>query len=349
MENITQRMNLVIDYIETHLTSEIDPKEIERIACCSYFDVGRIFSLIAGINISDYIRKRKLTLAGTELKRDHAKVIDIAQKYGYDSPVSFARAFQAFHGFNPSIANKEEAMLNIYPRLLYQISVKGVIDAMKKETITINGNEYEASYFGESDMSSWSFEFCKRKYWRLENTGEDFQDAVGLDQVLPYNNYPPINIKVGDVFVIDYYTLDGNIERKYYLADGTVWQDMACTREILIEYKECIRTDIFNICGKQYQADYFGTQDISSWSTYATKREFWRLEDVSGEFDGCPVLCDVLPYNNYPHIKIETGQVFVIDYHTRAGAIERKYYIANGTVWRDMPSTQQILIEQTKA
>jgi len=112
MENITQRMNLVIDYIETHLTSEIDPKEIERLACCSYFDVGRIFSLIAGINISDYIRKRKLTLAGTELKRDHAKVIDIAQKYGYDSPVSFARAFQAFHGFNPSIANKEEAILN---------------------------------------------------------------------------------------------------------------------------------------------------------------------------------------------------------------------------------------------
>ena len=103
MENITEKLNLVIDYIECHLMEDIDSKRIEQIACCSYYDIGRIFSLIADINISDYIRKRRLTLAGAELKSGNAKVIDIALKYGYKSPVSFARAFQCFHGFNPSI------------------------------------------------------------------------------------------------------------------------------------------------------------------------------------------------------------------------------------------------------
>ena len=84
MENIAEKLNLVIDYIERHLTEDIDPKRMEEIACCSYYDLGRIFSLIADINISDYIRKRRLTLAGAELKDDNAKVIDVALKYGYD-------------------------------------------------------------------------------------------------------------------------------------------------------------------------------------------------------------------------------------------------------------------------
>ena len=133
---------LVIEYIENHLTENIDPKQIEKIACCSYYDVGRIFSLIADINISDYIRKRRLTLAGAELKYDKAKVIDIALKYGYDSPVSFARAFQSFHGFNPSQTNKSDAILKVFPRLVYQICVKEVIDVMNKDKIIITVYEF---------------------------------------------------------------------------------------------------------------------------------------------------------------------------------------------------------------
>ena len=97
IKNIADKLNLVIEYIESHLADEIEQDEIAKIACCSYYEVGRMFSLIADISISDYIRKRRLTLAGAELKNDNAKVIDVALKYGYDSPVSFARAFQAFH------------------------------------------------------------------------------------------------------------------------------------------------------------------------------------------------------------------------------------------------------------
>ena len=136
MENIAEKLNLVIDYLESHLTEEINQAKIAQIACCSYYDVGRIFSLIADISISDYIRRRRLTLAGSELKYSGAKVIDVALKYGYDSPVSFARAFQSFHGFNPSLATKDDAALNVFPRLIYQICVKEVHEAMKKDVIT---------------------------------------------------------------------------------------------------------------------------------------------------------------------------------------------------------------------
>lgn len=344
MDNIAEKLNLVIEYIESHLTGDIDQARIAQIACCSYSDVGRIFSLIAGINISDYIRKRRLTLAGAELKYDGAKVIDVALKYGYDSPVSFARAFQAFHGFNPSLACKSDAKLNKFPRLIYQICVSEVLEAMKKEIITINGKEYEASYFGEMDMTSWSKEFSKRKYWRIENAYNDFKDKPRLREVLPYNNYPPINIGIGQVFVIDYYKDDEAALRRYYIADGTVWNDMPCTCEFVPDYLKPIKVDKITVCGKEYEASYFGAEDMSDWSDYATKREYWRLENAGGQFDNCEMLNNVLPYNNYPPLNIKIGQVFVIDYHTKSGTVDRKYYIADDTVWQDMQCTRQFKV-----
>lgn len=234
MENIAEKLNLVIDYIEHHLTEDIDPKRMEEIACCSYYDLGRIFSLIADINISDYIRKRRLTLAGAELKDDNAKVIDVALKYGYDSPISFARAFQAFHGFNPSFANKSEMVLKVFPRSVFQICVKSVMDAIRKDKLIINGKEYEASYFGEQDMAEWSEYATKREFWRLESVKGPFENSEMRNDVLPYNNYPSINIEIGQVFVVDYHTREETVDRIYYVADGTVWRDMPSTRRFVI-------------------------------------------------------------------------------------------------------------------
>ncbi len=347
MENITEKLNLVIDYIERHLADEIEQDEIAKLACCSYYDVARIFSLIADINISDYVRKRRLTLAGEELKYNGAKVTDTALKYGYDSPVSFARAFREFHGFNPSDASKSDMMLRVFPRLVYQICVKEVATEMKKEIIAICDKKYEASYLGESDMSSWSDMFCKRRYWRIEDSYNDFKDKPILEHVLPYNNYPPVNIEIGQVFVIDYYKKDSDvIERKYYISDGTVWNNMPCTREFILDYMQPIRTEKITVGGREYDASYLGEQDMTYWSDFAVKREFWRLECADELLSNCDYLVDVLPYNNYPQIKIEQGQVFVIDYHKNDGSVERRYYAADGTVWKDMPSTRQFVIKE---
>jgi len=349
MENIAEKLNLVIEYIESHLTEEIDQDEIARIACCSYYDVGRMFSLIANINISDYIRKRRLTLAGTELKYNGAKVIEVALKYGYDSPVSFARAFQAFHGFNPSLADKSENVLVMFPRLIYQLRVKGVVDVIKKETIAVNGKEYEASYLGEIDMRSWAPGYLKRKFWRLENAYEDFKDYPRISNVVPYNNYPPVNIEIGQIFVIDYHKENNEVERRYYASDGTEWNGMTCTSEFAAKFSVPERVEKIIICGKEYDASFLGEQDMSEWSDYATKRAFWRLENVNGDFDDCEKLSKGLPYNNYPPVKIELGQVFVIAYLTREGRIEHEFHIADGTVWQKMPSTRKFLIRGKKA
>lgn len=105
-----------------------------------------------------------------------------------------------------------------------------------------------------------------------------------------------------------------------------------------------IRMDRITVGKTVFNASYFGAVDMSSWSKYATKREFWRLEDTGKLFDGCTRTNQVLPYNNYPFIEIERGQVFVVDYHTRSGPVERKYYLADGTVWQNMPSTHEIIV-----
>ena len=144
--------------------------------------------------------------------------------------------------------------------------------------------------------------------------------------------------------MIDYYKPDGNVERRYYIADGTVWNDLPCTHEFILQYMQALRIDTMTIGGREYIASYLGEQDMSYWSDYATKREFWRLENADAEFNEWNKLNAVLPYNNYPPIDIEIGQVFVIDYHTKNGTIDRKYYVADGTVWKDMPSTREIVL-----
>lgn len=97
-------LQCAIDYVEEHLTDEIIYEEVAKRACSSVFHFQRVFSTICGYTIGDYIRYRRLSLAGSELAATKAKVIDVAFKYGYDSPESFSRAFAKFHGVSPSDA-----------------------------------------------------------------------------------------------------------------------------------------------------------------------------------------------------------------------------------------------------
>lgn len=90
-----------IDYIENHLTDKIDYKVLEKQECFSFYNIQKAFSLICGISIGEYVRKRRLTLAGNDLKNKKNKVIDVALKYEYDTPESFSRAFKSFHGISP--------------------------------------------------------------------------------------------------------------------------------------------------------------------------------------------------------------------------------------------------------
>lgn len=114
-----------INYIEENLTEKIDYDEAAKQASCSSFYFQRIFSILCGITLGDYIRNRRLTLAGNELSATDNKVIDIALKYGYESPESFTRAFSKFHGVTPSDAKKDGSKLKSFSPLSVKLTLSG--------------------------------------------------------------------------------------------------------------------------------------------------------------------------------------------------------------------------------
>ncbi|MEO4052802.1 AraC family transcriptional regulator [Solibacillus sp. CAU 1738] len=123
--DLLKSMNDAMRYIEDNLTNEIDFKVVARIANCSGYHFTRMFSFLAGITLSEYIRRRRLSLAAFELTNSNLKIIDIAIKYGYNSPDSFTRAFQNFHGVTPSEARNNGQQLKAFPPMTFQLSIKG--------------------------------------------------------------------------------------------------------------------------------------------------------------------------------------------------------------------------------
>ena len=114
-----------IDFIERNLTDELDIEVISAKAALSPFYYQRIFGALCGVTVGEYIRARRMTLAAQGLSRKDMKVIDIAVKYGYDSPDSFTKAFQKFHGITPSQARESGASLRSFAPLHIKITMEG--------------------------------------------------------------------------------------------------------------------------------------------------------------------------------------------------------------------------------
>lgn len=123
--NSLQNMNDALNFIEENLTNEIDVSEVAKRALCSEYHFKRMFSFLAGVTLSEYIRRRRLTLAAFELNDSDSRIIDIAMKYGYDSPDAFTRAFHHVHGITPSEARNNGHIIKSYPQMTFQLSVKG--------------------------------------------------------------------------------------------------------------------------------------------------------------------------------------------------------------------------------
>lgn len=119
------RLNEVISYIEEHLDGEISNGVIGKIVACPVGSFQRTFSLITGITLSEYIRRRKLTKAAFELQSTDCKVIDIAVKYGYESSDAFCVAFKKMHGISPVTARQQNIKLKSYPCLAFTLTIKG--------------------------------------------------------------------------------------------------------------------------------------------------------------------------------------------------------------------------------
>lgn len=121
-----ERLNDAIGYIEEHLTEELDYEQLGRIACCSSYHFQRMFTYMAGVPLSEYIRRRKMSLAAVDLQGKAIKIIDVAGKYGYQSPTAFNRAFQSVHGIAPSAVKNEGVCVKSFPPIQFKLTVKGV-------------------------------------------------------------------------------------------------------------------------------------------------------------------------------------------------------------------------------
>lgn len=121
-----ERLNKSINYIEEHITGEISYDELAQIACCSTYHFQRMFTYIAGVSLSEYIRRRKMSLAAVDLQGSNEKIIDISLKYGYSSPTAFNRAFQSIHGVAPSVLKNEGVSIKSFPPITFKFTVKGV-------------------------------------------------------------------------------------------------------------------------------------------------------------------------------------------------------------------------------
>ncbi|WP_455544307.1 AraC family transcriptional regulator [Intestinibacter sp.] len=155
------RLNNSLDYIEEHIDDKIEYEELARIACCSVYHFQRMFSYMAEMPLSEYIRCRRLTKAAFDLQRGD-KVIDVALRYGYDSPTAFNRAFQKFHNVSPSKAQKEGTYLIAHPPISFKITVKGVermeYSIVKKGEMRIVGAKIRLSRGDDGQMSEGAME-----------------------------------------------------------------------------------------------------------------------------------------------------------------------------------------------
>lgn len=139
-----ERLNKAINYIEENIAKEIEYEQVAKIACCSTYHFQRMFAYMADVPLSEYIRRRRMSLAAVELQNDDKKIIDVALKYGYSSPTAFNRAFKSIHGVAPSVIKKGEiTTLKAFPPISFKISIKGAEEMNyrieKKEAFRIVG------------------------------------------------------------------------------------------------------------------------------------------------------------------------------------------------------------------
>ena len=190
-----------IEYMERDLSRDLDIEEIAAKAALSSFYYQRIFGVLCGITVGEYIRARRMTLAAQDLAGSGEKVIDIAAKYGYDSPDSFAKAFQRFHGITPSQAREPGAPLRSFAPLHIKISLEGgnmldyqivekgpfTVVGIKKRFSAETGYREIPKFWNEwmSDMKGLKgmFGVCS------DMDGKTFDYWIA-DLYIPWENYP---------------------------------------------------------------------------------------------------------------------------------------------------------------
>ena len=201
-----QKIEEIIDDIENHLTSEIDYEELASRMTLSVYEFRRIFSFIVGVPISEYIRKRKLSLAACDIiTNPRASIHEISKKYGYSTLASFSKAFNEYHGFSPTVCQKESPEILLFPRPKFEWTVKST------ETLSFQiVNDVAFGIKGYCAYSDQTDTCCCEEVWN------DFYES-GSDKALS-----------GDTLYVSYHNGQGKV--KCYIGERISAADaLPCT------------------------------------------------------------------------------------------------------------------------
>ncbi|MDR1736695.1 MAG: AraC family transcriptional regulator [Oscillospiraceae bacterium] len=197
------RMNQALSYVEENLDGEISFERAARIAYSSQYQFQRLFSYMVGIPLAAYIRQRRLTKAAFDLQGGD-RVIDVSARYGYDSPTAFNRAFQSIHGVTPTAARKPDTVLKSFPRVSFQITIKGAAEMeyriVSKDAFRIVGVREPISTDAEENFK------CVPEFWQ--------RTAPLIPKICALMNAEPMGLLGASV-------ADGEDENFYYIASAT--------------------------------------------------------------------------------------------------------------------------------
>lgn len=175
-----------VDFVEEDLCGRWDADTVASKACMSSFQFQRLFSVVCGVSLGEYIRNRRLTLAAQDITQSDAKIIDIALRYGYETPESFSRAFSRFHGISPLMARSQPESIHTFARLSIRSVLGGsmTMEDLKKRGYTIleNGPIY---YTQNMDQTAQWFQDVLGWYAGIDQRDEDSNGIYGCLMPLP--------------------------------------------------------------------------------------------------------------------------------------------------------------------
>lgn len=210
MEWVT-RLNQSIEYIEEHLTDEkLDYQKMGQIACCSAYHFQRMFTYMAGITLSEYIRRRKMSLAAVDLQESSETILDIGQKYGYRSPTAFNRAFQSIHGIAPSAVRTEGVPVKSFPAITFTISVKGAAE--------LNYRIETKDAFRITGVSAPIFQEIGENFAAVPNMWKTAAEEGTVEKLAAMMDAPPMGILGVSV-------CDDQEQWRYYIAVSSTKED----------------------------------------------------------------------------------------------------------------------------
>jgi AraC family transcriptional regulator len=197
-----KRMEDALEVMESKMNEPLDIEAIAKVALSSPFHFQRMFHMLTGMTVGEYVRKRKLTLAAQELAVSSSRVLDIALKYGYNSPESFSKMFRKIHGISPREARRSGVSLKAFPRLSFQFTIQGEkeVDYLieEKESFIVIGKSATLTCGKEGCTREWFWGECQQdgtlaKFNSLEtdtpllgitlNFDENFTYMIGKKEV----------------------------------------------------------------------------------------------------------------------------------------------------------------------